>query len=294
MIDFKNIHVTAYENKFQKNPKTIRLIDWLTTDKYKERIEALRQCTTVERKQEIKSELPCIVPSGICGADKKLAVHNGLLSLDVDGKDNPKFSPHEIKEFIKQIRNVAYCGYSCSGLGVWALIPIQDTLQHEAHFHALKELIKTHGIKIDESCSNPNRLRFASYDPEPYINEDASTFRIVAIETKKQPVRIKNENYATKENPFENFNLDADVCGILTNHGWQEVRRSGDRIYFTRPGKKHGVSGNFNTSLRLFTTWSNSTVFEARKAYNPSQIFALLECNMDWKEAARRLKEMNF
>ena len=295
-MELKNIEISAYRNKeSQSRPVTIKLISWLTTDKYKIKIEELRSCCDVDKKANIKSSLPCCKPSGIFNEQNKLVLHSGLMAIDIDGKDNPTLSAKEIKYRLLDIVNVAFAGFSCSGFGVWALIPIKDPTRHLEHFKALEIVFSNIGIKIDPACSDVTRMRFASYDSEPYINENAKVFSLVLAEVMKPKVSLKSESFQRSESCFDSFNHSADVVGLLENHGWKITRQKGDRVYFQRPGKDGtGVSGNFNLTLRLFTTWSSSTVFEPRKAYNASQIFNLLECSDDWKETAKRLKQLNY
>jgi hypothetical protein len=40
------------------------------------------------------------------------------------------------------------------------------------------------GIVIDGQCKDVKRLRFATYDPKPYFNENAESFRIIDAATK--------------------------------------------------------------------------------------------------------------
>ncbi len=296
-MDLRNIQISAYRDvRSQSMPFTVSLWEWITTDKYKSIIEQLRNCSDSEMKAKLKSSLPCSTPSGLFGNDKELLKHSGLMVVDIDGKDNPDYSAEELKEKISEFVNVAFCGYSCSGLGVWALIPIQDPTKHLEHFRALQEQLIKENIIIDSACSNINRLRFASYDSEPYINENAEMFNIIWEEEKKPAKSLKTTRFVDDgKNPFDNFNQHGDVMSLLSNHGWSAVKQKSDRIYLQRPDKAGGgISGNFNQALRLFTSWSSSTVFEPRKAYNPSQVFNLLECSGDWKLTAKRLKELNY
>jgi hypothetical protein len=59
-----------------------------------------------------------------------------------------------------------------------------------AHFDALKEEFAQYGIKLDASCRDTSRLRFLSYDPEAYINENAEVYTRV-IETKVYPYEME-------------------------------------------------------------------------------------------------------
>jgi VirE N-terminal domain len=295
-MDIKNIKISAYRNKeSQRFPIEISLHEWLTTDKYKMAIEALRNASNVEEETRLKLSLPVCIPSGTFSNEMKLIQHSGLMAIDVDAKDNPAYTPALLKEKLCGFSNVLFCGYSCRGKGVWALVPIKDTTKHQEHFKAMEFVFNQMGVSIDKSCSNVNRLRFASYDTAPYFNLNAETFSLILVEEKKPKISLKSADYVQSDNVFEVFNRNADVVGLLTNNGWHFVKEKQDRIYFTRPDKAHGsISGNFHTGLRLFTTWSSSTVFEPKKAYNASQLFNILECAGDWKQTAIRLKQLNF
>lgn len=292
-MELKNIQICYFRNKeSQYRPEPISLYDWLTTYKFKQQIELIRATTDKATRDDLKAQLPCTMPSLLI--DKS---HSGFIAIDVDGinhNENLSYTPAQLKQKISNIANVTYCGYSASGLGVWALIPLFDPTKHLEHFRALQEVFKRIDITIDESCSNTNRLRFASYDSEPYINENAKPFSLILVEKIQPKTNLKTKQSNIADNVFENFNQNGDVIGLLNNHGWKVLNQKGDRIYLQRPGKDgKGISGNYNVALRLFTTWSSSTLFEARKAYNACQLFNLLECGTDWKETGKRLKELN-
>ena len=78
---------------------------------------------------------------------------------------------------------------------------------------------------------------------------------------------------------------------LLLKAGWRVVGRFGDGVRLCRPGKVHGVSATLGYKapgvFHVFT--SSAAPFENDRAYDAYQIFALLECNGDFKEAARRL-----
>ena len=293
-MNLKNIQICYFNNKeSQYRPEPISLYDWLTTDKFKQQIEIIRATADKATRDDLKAQLPCTMPSLLI--DKS---HSGFIAIDVDGinhNENLNYTPAQLKQKISNIANVTYCGYSASGLGVWALIPLFDPSKHLEHFRALQEVFKRIDITIDESCSNTNRLRFASYDNEPYINENAKPFSLILVE-KTQPKTNLKTNYSNfTDNVFENFNQNGDVIGLLKNYGWKEKYKKGDRIYLQRPGKDgKGISANFNTEKRLFTSWSSSTIFESRRAYNPTQVFHNLLNSPDWSTTANELKKLNF
>lgn len=94
---------------------------------------------------------------------------------------------------------------------------------------------------------------------------------------------------------FDDYNTRADVVSLLTSNGWTVVKQSGDRIHFKRPGKTDSeTSGNFHISKKLFYVFSSSTCFDAGRAYNPVQVYSILECNSDYSEASKRLYDAGY
>lgn len=87
--------------------------------------------------------------------------------------------------------------------------------------------------------------------------------------------------------PWQDYNERADVPALLQKHGWTYLRTIGENQHFCRPEKKGSTSGTWNG--QTFFSFTSSTVFEPSKAYNASALFAYLECNKDFTEAARRL-----
>ena len=287
----KEIDIRCFENKeSQSKPKSIGLLDWCTTDRFKSQIEAIRKCESKDESDRLKSTLPCSMPSLQMDGS-----HSGFIAIDVDGVnhgDNLNYTPAELKAKISQIVNVAYCGYSCSGKGVWALIPIFDTTKHMEHFKALEIVFQRIGLTIDSSCKNINRLRFASYDPEPYLNENAEKFSLILADTPKQKISLSSPDFVKGLNIFDEFNRKADVIGLLQNHGWRVQKIKGDKTYLTRPDKTDGISGEFDEGRRLFYCYTSSAQFDGGRAYNPTQLLAVLECDNDMKRTANEIRKI--
>lgn len=284
----KDIDIRIFENKeSQSRPKSIGLLDWCVTDRFKLQVESIRSCDSKDEADRLKSKLPCSMPSMQMDGS-----HSGYIAIDVDGKDNPDHTPAELKAKVSQIVNVAYCGYSCSGKGVWALIPIFDTTKHLEHFRALEVVIQRIGLTIDSSCKNVNRLRFASYDPEPYLNEQAEKFSLILADTPRQKISLSTPDFVRGVNIFEEFNRKADAVGLLQNHGWSVQKIKGDKTFLTRPDKTGGISGEFDAAKRLFYCYTNSAQFDGGRAYNPSQLLAVLECDNDMKRTAKEIRKL--
>lgn len=89
--------------------------------------------------------------------------------------------------------------------------------------------------------------------------------------------------------PWDDFNQRGEVDDLLQLHGWKYLRKVGDNLHYTRPGKGGGTSATWSESKRLFYVFTSSTEFEPSKAYSASAVYAYLECNKDFSEAGRKL-----
>ena len=108
-------------------------------------------------------------------------------------------------------------------------------------------------------------------------------------------VKKQKKNYSIT--PWDDYNERGqdDMIERLTNHGWQIVKTSSEKIIFKRPGKTESVSsGDFCYKLNLFTVFTTSSIFEAQKGYKPSGVFAMLECGGDWRTVSKKLSELGY
>jgi len=95
--------------------------------------------------------------------------------------------------------------------------------------------------------------------------------------------------------PFDDYNDRGDIVALLENHGWKIVSQKGHKTVFLRPGETTSKSsGNYDHNLNWFSVFTTSTEFEPQKAYLPYSVFAVLECNKDYSEAAKKLVEMGY
>jgi hypothetical protein len=97
-----NVGVSCFQNyKTTWNPVSINLMTWLTSRKYKDRVEAIRSIDDKKERDAIKSTLPGITPSGTFSYrnQSNLITHSGLIQIDIDPK-----KPTDIKLGRPQIR----------------------------------------------------------------------------------------------------------------------------------------------------------------------------------------------
>jgi len=113
------------------------------------------------------------------------------------------------------------------------------------------------------------------------------SFNEVIKETRTQ-VPADADAYATT--PWDDYNNKCNVVSLLEAHGWQWVESKGERDYLKRPGKTDShISADYHKGLNLFKVFSTSTEFETGRGYKPFAIYATLEHNGNFSNAAKQL-----
>jgi hypothetical protein len=107
--------------------------------------------------------------------------------------------------------------------------------------------------------------------------------------------KVKKQFTETEKSPFDDYNERGDVVGLLQNYGWKIVGNKGNKTIFLRPGQTTSQSsGNYDHEKKWFSVFTTSTEFEPQRAYLPYAVFAKLECNDNFSEAAKRLVELGY
>ena len=206
-----NVEVSLYKGVSDNIGTTVNLKDFLFTDQYKDIAEAIRSGSTIEERHEIKNRyrtaLPCATVSGRFTERKrdKVAEYSGLIAIDIDYKDNVEVMP-EVPNILKQMDFVIYAGRSISGDGYFAICRVDDPKRLKEHYLALEKDFKEYGITIDKACKDTTRLRFASYNEEPYYNPYALTYYKMAGEPKRE-TRVST-TYTPREFSYHTTSTD--------------------------------------------------------------------------------------
>jgi hypothetical protein len=152
----------------------------LTSAKHAYKQSAIRHLGNKKEIDKYKVRLPAITVSGEFAYREASALvqHSGLICLDIDLKGNESVRNYiDLKHEFSKIKNVAYCGFSVSGTGLFLIIPIAYPEQHESQFNALQQLFESQfGVKVDAKCKDVCRLRGYAYDEEGYFNHQAISF----------------------------------------------------------------------------------------------------------------------
>lgn len=181
-----DIKVSGFASVNSTFPQEVNLYSWLTTDKYRGKVEELRNLTDEGEQKRIKKTLPAITPSGRFEYrnEAHFIEHSGFIAVDIDKQDNEHIANwDELKEEISHFTFVAYVGLSVRGCGYWALIPIPkcSPKEHKQRFAALKQEFAQYQIVIDDNCGDVCRLRIASWDPSPYFNPKAEVYTKIKL-----------------------------------------------------------------------------------------------------------------
>ena len=172
--------ITIFKNLFKTDVSfTITLSDAakrIKEGKSKTLIEAIRNESDKEKRNDLKKKLPAIIFAGVFEQRNKngLKEHAGLMITDFDGIPSEDLE----KEFekIKQNKHVALLFRSPSGNGFKAVvrIPPCTILEHEKYFKAFEEEFQY--TYFDKSNSDVSRVCFESYDPNLYYNSNAEVY----------------------------------------------------------------------------------------------------------------------
>ena len=159
---------------------------------HKNTIDHIRSIEDKSERNRLKTTL---LPSGsisVClttresskPLDQRITQYNPLIVLDFDNLPDIEAA----KQTLASLPYIYYAGLSVSGRGLFAIIPIAaaDHTQHKTYFHALEKEMQTLGLTIDKACKDVTRLRVISYDENPYINPDCTTYTLPETATPEQ------------------------------------------------------------------------------------------------------------
>lgn len=224
-----------YENIKEKKPnKIITLNDWINITKSEMakysvyELRGIDKDKEQEKYTELKATLPLITPSVIMSNSKSvndINSYNNIICIDIDKGPNKVLTVNQMKEKANSLPFVMFTSLSAGGKGIYCLVPVAENANiqtHKQYCDALIQQFKEIGLEPDSSCINPNRLRFLSYDSEPYINYNCQVFETEIKENKENTITFDNDNLDIKTklseeqketiitvcNDIEKYNID--------------------------------------------------------------------------------------
>lgn len=220
VADRKNplqVEVSMYRNVMDNEGIPYPLEAFLFSGDHKEVVESIRKGTTPEERHDLKeayrNRIPAITVGGIFEKrdSKHLLKPSGLISIDIDWKDNIEIMPR-VPSILKGLPYIAYAGKSLSGDGYFAIIPIDNPSHFKEHYLALEQEMKSYGITLDKSCKDITRLRFVSYDPDCFYNPEASTYYWeIDPSVSSSASKVDKPKYVTSRSISEEDNLKKEI-----------------------------------------------------------------------------------
>ena len=209
--------ISIYRNQKDAIGAVVTLRQFLFSEKHKAEIERLRSVEDTDERKRLKSALPMATISGLFSYrnGQNLISHSGLICIDIDGKDNPDMDIEQAKQQLAEFAEMAYIGLSVGGKGLFCVVPIAYPDKHGEHFLALQSDFKELGIKIDDQCKDITRARIVSFDPNPYVNEQAEAYTFTKRKPQPKPP-IKHYSHNDSE---ETIRKVYELCGRVQECG---------------------------------------------------------------------------
>ena len=182
---FPNIKATTKP----ENLPLMQILDYIKLGKYKAEIEKLRKLKTKKAYSEEKKSLPYFTPSGTFTKrnNKGMDITNGFVVLDIDGIES-EAETVKAKGHIINGCSFAYAVFvSPSGRGLKVIAKTNQYAyatdkSHKQHFASIeKYFLENLSIVLDKSGKDISRACFVSFDPELYINEDATAYELPPV-----------------------------------------------------------------------------------------------------------------
>ena len=250
-------------------------------------------------------------PDSICVVTGKVSDNLEIIDFDNKGEQYPawkKLIPNDLfdKLVIEQTPSGGFHAvYRCE-----TEIPgNQKFARRKLDDGKIITLIETRGEGGLFLCAPTNGYKFIHRDFSglSVLTEDEREILILAAwslneytpKVQANPVDVVGKNpeprYSEGRKPGEDFSERGNIRDILKQAGWTYVNTFDDNERWRRPGKKAGWSATLQKSTNTFYVFSsNAMPFENDKAYSPFAVFAFLECNGVFKEAARLLSDRGY
>lgn len=185
---FRNIRET--NTPFHKNIAYI--LKRIKDGSNKELINNIRKQKDKEQRNELKKGLPAICFSGRFSKrnSESIQSHSGFICLDFDGYERKKELLQDKEKFCKD-SYVYACFVSPSGNGLKVIVKIPAEIENHINYFTALE-IYFESPYFDKTCKDVSRVCYESYDPLIYINENATTWDVIADIEYKEMDRTKD------------------------------------------------------------------------------------------------------
>jgi len=191
-----------------KKGRPVSLLTILQSDKHETIIATLRNETDPLKQKSIKESLACFTVAGIFNGRNNQGIISlsGLAAVDLDSVEG--YDPLQVLNELKKIPFIAYCGLSCRGKRLFAIVPFMYPELHERHYAQLVRSFEAIGLPMGDNCHKIiSQPRFVSSNTEQtqFSNHQAKKYPLLQHEKKYYlPERLKViRNNRIPENSFQ-------------------------------------------------------------------------------------------
>lgn len=170
--------VSIYKNAFDKDSKVtedlLAILSGIKTGRWQDLCLPIMKEQDEDKRKILKKKVPGYTVSGKFSyrSASNIEEHSNLIAIDMD-------ELVDINNIIAQLKKDTYTFAvykSVSHRGICCLVKI-DGNKHLDAFYALSQYYwDLLGVHIDQHCKDIVRLRFVSYDPDLYLNENSKLF----------------------------------------------------------------------------------------------------------------------
>lgn len=186
----------------------VNLLSILESKKHEIRILALRTEKDINKQKRKKEQLPCFTVSGVFKTrkDSDLIIPSGLAAIDLDEAQD--YNVIVLMNELKKLPYIAYCGLSCRGQRLYAIIPFAFPDKYAQQYEMLINSFINIGLPMGDECHKKiSQPRFVSYNTSAtcFYNHEAKQYMLLppikTIHYKRQ--ERKNISIGDVDNPFE-------------------------------------------------------------------------------------------
>lgn len=175
----KTARISMYSDAYSTasaDTSLLQFLDDIRSGVWQDMVLPIRVERDENVRREMKKSLPGVTISGIFKkrSDNNISAHSGYISIDIDKLDAELESARTI---LSKDPYVFACFTSVSGTGICAIIPIDGSRHRDAFAAISAYLYDNYQFVVDQTGKNESRLRFVSFDPDLFINEDAARFK---------------------------------------------------------------------------------------------------------------------
>ncbi|MDJ1482475.1 VapE family protein [Cytophagaceae bacterium YF14B1] len=184
-----NHTITLFSDAYAKTGQEYSLNTFLENIKngtWKNAVQKVRESKNEQTQKKLKEKLNAVTISGLFTggkSDSDLQKHSNFIAIDLDYVTDVE----KVKAFLEEDPYTYAVFTSCRGKGLCIVVKIEGK-KHKLAFDGLTQYyFQLYSQIVDPSGRNVSRLRFVSYDPDLFLNEEPKVFKIYPEKEKKRP-----------------------------------------------------------------------------------------------------------